>query len=31
MGLFTTRQLLGYTEQKVKFRALFVSDSSEPY
>ncbi|EMX6266552.1 hypothetical protein ACNCKB_005217, partial [Escherichia coli] len=20
MGLFTTRQLLGYTEQKVKFR-----------
>ncbi|EHO4026391.1 major capsid protein E, partial [Escherichia coli] len=22
MGLFTTRQLLGYTEQKVKFRAL---------
>ncbi|EOK1429385.1 hypothetical protein, partial [Escherichia coli] len=23
MGLFTTRQLLGYTEQKVKFRALF--------
>ncbi|EJG3755847.1 TPA: hypothetical protein ACWXNI_005389, partial [Escherichia coli] len=21
MGLFTTRQLLGYTEQKVKFRA----------
>lgn len=25
MGLFTTRQLLGYTEQKVKFRALFLS------
>ncbi|EPR0670085.1 phage tail tip protein [Escherichia coli] len=24
MGLFTTRQLLGYTEQKVKFRALFL-------
>ncbi|HCR5399970.1 TPA: major capsid protein E, partial [Shigella dysenteriae] len=22
MGLFTTRQLLSYTEQKVKFRAL---------
>ncbi|CAH3946842.1 major capsid protein [Citrobacter freundii] len=24
MGLFTTRQLLGYTEQKVKFRSLFL-------
>ncbi|EPH7037469.1 hypothetical protein ACS3KJ_005494, partial [Escherichia coli] len=24
MGLFTTRQLLGYTEQKVKFRAQFL-------
>ncbi|MGR9787064.1 hypothetical protein DNO34_24770, partial [Escherichia coli] len=24
MGLFTTCQLLGYTEQKVKFRALFL-------
>ncbi|MGG2242488.1 major capsid protein E, partial [Escherichia coli] len=24
MGLFTTRQLHGYTEQKVKFRALFL-------
>ncbi|HFR7107364.1 TPA: hypothetical protein ACHXPC_004380, partial [Shigella dysenteriae] len=24
MGLFTTRQLLSYTEQKVKFRALFL-------
>lgn len=24
MGLFSTRQLLGYTEQKVKFRALFL-------
>ncbi|EOF5153382.1 major capsid protein [Salmonella enterica] len=25
MGLFTTRQLLGYTEQKVKFNPLFLS------
>ncbi|MCW7306497.1 hypothetical protein OHD05_04775 [Escherichia coli] len=25
MGLFTTRQLLGYTEDKVKFRAVFWS------
>ncbi|MFP1462474.1 hypothetical protein ACLB1E_14070 [Escherichia coli] len=24
MGLFMTRQLLGYTEQKVKYRALFL-------
>ena len=25
MGLFTTRQLLGYTEQKVKFNPLFLT------
>ncbi|KFC09039.1 phage major capsid protein [Trabulsiella guamensis ATCC 49490] len=25
MGLFTTRQLLGYTEQKVKFQAFFLN------
>lgn len=25
MGLFTTCQLLGYTEQKVKFNPLFLS------
>lgn len=25
MNLFTTRQLLGYTEQKVKFNALFLN------
>ncbi len=31
MGLFTTRQLLGYTEQKVKFRALFLELFFPPY
>ncbi len=31
MGLFTTRQLLGYTEQKVKFRALFSGAVFPPY
>ncbi|EAS2042572.1 major capsid protein E, partial [Salmonella enterica] len=25
MNLFTTRQLLGYTEQKVKFNPLFLT------